>query len=182
MELQVVCSSHQANLFLLKTPTEILMQCRWSPRAYNRTRRCRNKVHSCSLGVCQTCFMYLGVSCGQTKASAATWILFSACLSLPYHSHPFLGGKVALCATSALSLWQCQAVNTLHWIHWIWWLYSSFFFFWGKSLLSGNLVCRTNKYFSVSIVIKLLCFLFLLLLYSHKIFLNFCCLFFHSTD
>lgn len=58
--------------------------------------------------------VYLGVSCGQTRATAASWILFSACLSLPYPSHPFLGGKVALCATSALSLWQCQAVNTLH--------------------------------------------------------------------
>lgn len=57
--------------------------------------------------------MYLGVSCGQTRATAATWILFSACWSLPYHAHLFLGGKVALCVTPALSLWQCQAVNSL---------------------------------------------------------------------
>lgn len=40
--------------------------------------------------------MELGVSCGQTRATAATWILFSTYLSLPYHSHPFLGAKVAL--------------------------------------------------------------------------------------
>lgn len=97
----------------------MLMQCGWSYRASNRTRRCRNKLFP--RGVSDP-LMYLGVSCGQTKASAATWILFSACMSLPYHSHPFLGGKVAVCATFALSLWQCQAVNTLHWIHWIHWI------------------------------------------------------------
>lgn len=56
--------------------------------------------------VCQT----LHVAGSQLWPTSG--IVFSACLALPDHPHPFPAGKVALCATSALSLWQCQALNT----------------------------------------------------------------------
>lgn len=66
-----------------------------TPESTQQGKEMQKQIHSCVLGVCQTPLCTWG-HCGQTRATAATWILFSACLSLPYHSHPFLGGKVAL--------------------------------------------------------------------------------------